>query len=121
MSKEAQVKQMTDIMAKFVGYTAKVLPDDVAAKLKELAEKETVPIAKLLYETYAKNQKLAKELNRPSCQDTGVLQYFVKCGTNFPLIGELEGLLKEATVQATFAPFATTAWRPSMNTTLART
>lgn len=54
MSKEAQVKQMTDIMAKFVGYTAKVLPDDVAAKLKELAEKETVPIAKLLYETYAK-------------------------------------------------------------------
>ena len=51
MSKEAQVKQMTDIMAKFVGYTAKVLPDDVAAKLKELAEKEPVPIAKLLYET----------------------------------------------------------------------
>ena len=26
MSKEEQVKQMTDIMAKFVGYTAKVLP-----------------------------------------------------------------------------------------------
>lgn len=56
MSKEAQVKQMTDIMAKFVGYTAKVLPDDVAAKLKELTEKETVPIAKLLYETYAKTR-----------------------------------------------------------------
>lgn len=54
MSKEEQVKQMTDIMAKFVGYTAKVLPDDVTAKLKELAESETVPIAKLLYETYAK-------------------------------------------------------------------
>ena len=84
MSKEEQVKQMTDIMAKFVGYTAKVLPDDVAAKLKELASKETVPIAKLLYETYAKNQELAKELDRPSCQDTGVLQYFVKCGQNFP-------------------------------------
>ena len=47
MSKEAQVEKMTDIMAKFVGYTAKVLPDDVAAKLKELAEQETVPIAKL--------------------------------------------------------------------------
>ena len=103
MSKEEQVKQMTDIMAKFVGYTAKVLPDDVTAKLKELAESETVPIAKLLYETYAKNMKLAKELDRPSCQDTGVLQYFVKCGTRFPLIGELEGLLKEATVQTTFA------------------
>ena len=65
MSKEAQVEKMTDIMARFVGYTAKVLPDDVAAKLKELAEQETVPIAKLLYETYARNQKLAKEL-KPS-------------------------------------------------------
>ena len=49
-----------------------------------------------------KNQVLAKELNRPSCQDTGVLQFWVKCGTNFPLIGELEGLLKEAVVKATF-------------------
>ena len=49
-----------------------------------------------------KNQNLAKELNRPSCQDTGVLQFWVKCGTNFPLIGELEALLKEAVVRATF-------------------
>ena len=48
------------------------------------------------------NQKLAVELNRPSCQDTGVLQFWVKCGTKFPLIDELEGLLKEAVVQATF-------------------
>ena len=55
------------------------------------------------------NQKLAKELNRPSCQDTGVLQFWVKCGTNFPLIGELEPLLKEAVVKATFqAPLVTT-------------
>ncbi|WP_342760574.1 fumarate hydratase [Faecalibacterium sp. DFI.5.82] len=38
-----------------------------------------------------RNQKLAKELNRPSCQDTGVLQFWVKCGVDFPLIGEVEG------------------------------
>lgn len=42
-------------------------------------------------------------LNRPSCQDTGVLQFWVKCGVNFPLMGELEALLKEAVVKATFA------------------
>ena len=48
------------------------------------------------------NQKLAKDLNRPSCQDTGVLQFWVKCGTKFPLIGELEALLKDAVVKATF-------------------
>ena len=30
MSHTEQVEQMTDIMARFVGYTSKVLPDDVA-------------------------------------------------------------------------------------------
>lgn len=101
MNKQEQVARMTDLMAKFVDYSGKHLPDDVEAKLKELAAKETVPIAKILYETYERNQKLAAELNRPACQDTGVMQYFVKCGTRFPLIGELEVLLKEATMQAT--------------------
>lgn len=41
MDKQAQVAKMTDIMAKFVGYSSKVLPDDVKAKLQELAAKET--------------------------------------------------------------------------------
>ena len=90
-------------MAKFVGHIGKKLPDDVIAKLEELAAQETAPLPKVLYETMTKNQGLAVSLDRPSCQDTGVLQFWVKCGTNFPLINELEGLLKEAVVQATFA------------------
>ena len=101
MSKDKSVQYMTDIMAKFVGYTGIKLPDDVEAKLEELSLKESNPLAKKIYETMFENQKLAKELHRPSCQDTGVLQFWVKCGTNFPLIGELEALLKEAVVKAT--------------------
>lgn len=102
MTKEEQVKKLTDYMAKFIAYTAKKLPDDVIAKLQELREKEDSPLSKTIYNTMFENQKLAVELNRPSCQDTGVLQFWVKCGTKFPLIGELEALLKEAVVQATF-------------------
>ena len=48
-----------------------------------------------------KNQELAFDLNRPSCQDTGVLQFWVKVGSNYPLIGELEEILRNATYQAT--------------------
>lgn len=102
MSKEKQIEQLTTYMAISVDYIGKVLPDDVIAKLDELAEKEDSPLSKTIYQTMKRNQKLAKELNRPSCQDTGVLQFWVKCGTNFPLIGELEALLKEAVVKATF-------------------
>ena len=102
MDKKAQVEQLTTYMANFVSYIGKVLPEVVKAKIDELAEKEDSPLSKVIYQTMQKNQVLAKELNRPSCQDTGVLQFWVKCGTNFPLIGELEGLLKEAVVKATF-------------------
>ena len=41
MNKEKAVQKMTEVMAKFVGYTGKALPDDVTAKLSELAERET--------------------------------------------------------------------------------
>lgn len=101
MDKQKAVQKMTEVMAKFVGYTGKVLPDDVTAKLRELSERETQPLAKEIYKTMFENQRLAKQLDRPSCQDTGVIQFFVRCGANFPLIGELEELLREAVLRAT--------------------
>ena len=58
-------------------------------------------MAIVIYDTMFKNQELAVKLDRPSCQDTGVLQFWVKCGTAFPYIDDLEVLLKEAVIQAT--------------------
>ena len=101
MDKREQAEQLTRYMANFVDHIGKVLPDDIIAKLDELAEKEEGPLNRIIYETMKRNQKLAKELNRPSCQDTGVLQFWVKCGADFPLLGGLEALLKEAVVRAT--------------------
>ena len=68
-------------MAHFVAHIGKKLPDDIIAKLDELAEKEDSPLSKVIYQTMKRNQDLAVKLNRPSCQDTGVLQFWVKCGT----------------------------------------
>lgn len=101
MTKEQSVEKMTDIMAKLVDYSGKILADDVYAKLEELRTKETSDLATTIYDTMFKNQELAKKLDRPCCQDTGVLQFMVKCGANFPLIGEIEALLKEAVIRAT--------------------
>ena len=92
---------MTDVLAKFVAYTGKRLPDDVRAKIRELAAQEDAPLAKSIYETMEKNQELAMKLNRPSCQDTGAAQFFLKCGSNFPYMAEMEGILHTAVVQAT--------------------
>ena len=103
MTREEQVKKLTDLVADFVSYTGKVLPDDVKKKLRELGEREDGELAKVIYETMTRNQELALALDRPSCQDTGVIQFWLKCGTKFPLIDSLETLLKEAVVQSTFS------------------
>ena len=57
---------------------------------KILHKKETSQLADVIFTTMIENQRLAKELDRPSCRDTGVIQFLVECGANFPLIGELK-------------------------------
>lgn len=101
MTKVQDKEKMIEIMSKFVSLVSYKLPKDVEDKLKELKDEETNPLAKIIYETMEENQKLAYELKRPSCQDTGVLQYFVKCGENFPLIGQLESILRESVYKST--------------------
>ena len=91
MSHEVQVQKLTDIMAQFVGFTAKKLPDDVIAKLEELRAQEDSPMATVIYDTMFRNQELAIKLDRPSCQDTGVL-------------GAAEGSSRESNVCDTAAP-----------------
>lgn len=94
--------RFVNYMAHFVDHISKKLPDDVENKISELAAQEDGRLACVVYDTMKRNQKLASELSRPSCQDTGALQYWVKCGTKFPLIDKIEELLTDATVKATF-------------------
>ncbi len=101
MDKEIAVQSLTDTMAKFTAYIGKRLPKDVKAKLADLRTMETNPLAKSIYDSMAGNQEAADKLDRPSCQDTGVIQYFIAAGSNFPLIGELEDILRDATLGAT--------------------
>lgn len=101
MDNQAAIDLLTHKIAKFVGVVGKILPEDVTAKLKELREKETVPMAKMIYECMEKNQMEAAELDRPSCQDTGVIQMFVRVGTRFPYIDDLKTVLKDAVFIAT--------------------
>ena len=57
MSREEQVEKLTAYMANFIGYTAKVLPDDVIAKLDELAEREDGFLPKVIYQTMKKKSE----------------------------------------------------------------
>jgi L(+)-tartrate dehydratase alpha subunit len=101
VNNEESINSLTDTMGKFTSYVGKRLPKDVIKRLFELKEKETNPMAKEIYSVMAENQDAADKLDRPSCQDTGIIQYFIQAGAKFPLLGELEEILKNATLMAT--------------------
>lgn len=101
MDKQAQVQDLTNVLSKFTAYIGKRLPTDVTSKLGELRSKEVNFLAKEVYESMRQNQEAADKLDRPSCQDTGVIQYFLTAGAKFPLLGELEEILSNATLGAT--------------------
>ncbi len=102
------MKQLTSIEQSFIekityyiDVCAKQLPTDVVKRLTEMKENESSPSAKSFYECYFENLEKAKELNRPICQDTGVVNFYLKLGTRFPLIDKIERLLTLAVEQAT--------------------
>ena len=101
MTLREQVDRMTDIMTSFIGYTAVHLPDDVVSKLRELRDSEEDPAALSIYDMMFENMRLASELGRPSCQDTGLVQFRIDCGSRFPLLEQLQGILATAVRQAT--------------------
>ena len=89
-----------DTMASFIGHIAKKLPDDITAALLRLRAGETEEAALGVYETMFRNVELAAELDRPLCQDTGIVQFWISCGARFPALNELEQSLTEAVIKA---------------------
>ncbi len=95
------IDQLSDLVSSFICYAGSHLPDDVDAKLKEMAKVETEGFAPTIYKAMADNMELANELKRPSCQDTGIIQFFAKVGTGFPYQNELPEVFEQAVLKAT--------------------
>lgn len=109
MTVEEKKNRLTDIMAAFIGYTAVHLPDDIVSKLEDLRDAEDDPAARSIYDMMFENMRLASQLGRPSCQDTGLVQFRIECGSRFPLIHHLKDILHDAVIKAT----AETPLRPN--------
>lgn len=95
------INTLTNIVANFTAMISTRMPDDVVDMLKRLREGEDSPMGKIIYHTMFDNMQKAIELNRPACQDTGEIMFFVKVGSRFPLLGELQSILKQAVEDAT--------------------
>ena len=94
-------QKLKSILADFIKTVSIRLPDDVEKRIRELAAEEKDGLGKNMYDCILENLALAKKYDRPLCQDTGVLQFFIKVGTKFPLLDELEDCIIEASSFAT--------------------
>ena len=101
MIRELNVSQLTDVVERLCIEANEHLPSDVKCAIEHCRACEDGEIAQGVLDNIIENYKIADAENVPICQDTGVLQFWVKCGTKFPLIDDLEVLLKEAVVRAT--------------------
>ncbi|MCD6504755.1 fumarate hydratase [Candidatus Bathyarchaeota archaeon] len=100
---------LRDKIAMMVSAAAIYLADDVKEALRRAYEREERTVAKSVLRSILDNVKIAEEEMRPLCQDTGTLLYYIKAGEDFPMLGELPAIIKEATVKAT----ASTPLRPN--------
>ncbi|MEM2875534.1 MAG: fumarate hydratase [Candidatus Bathyarchaeia archaeon] len=96
-------------VVEMVSAAAIYLADDVKEALRKSYEVEDNPLAKKVFESILDNVRVAEEEGRPLCQDTGTLIYYVKAGDNFPLLGRLPSIIRDATIEAT----ASTPLRPN--------
>ncbi|MDR0323479.1 MAG: L(+)-tartrate dehydratase subunit alpha [Treponema sp.] len=86
---------------KFIAHLSIHPADDVIARLEEMRKHEDSYLQKTIYDSYFENLKMASELGRPCCQDTGMIQFFVKAGTGFPHLDITKEVLTEAVRRAT--------------------
>lgn len=77
------------------------IPNDVIDILNNSLSSEKSKLAKSQLNLILENFEYAIEKKIPICQDTGVLNFFIELGSNFPLISDYNILIKYAIEKAT--------------------
>ncbi|HDM66988.1 MAG TPA: fumarate hydratase [Thermoplasmatales archaeon] len=91
---------MEDGIVELIRRAETILPQDVVEALEKAVEKEE-GVAKTQLETILKNIDVARETNRPICQDTGVQTFFIEAGVKFPYLLEVKDWIHKAVKRAT--------------------
>ena len=91
--REIRAGQITQAVRDLCIRANKVLPCDIEARLAGAAERETSPLAKEILGDLMENCRVAREMDIPICQDTGMAVVFVRLGQEVHITG---GLLTEA-------------------------
>jgi len=91
--RELNVAQITEAVAGLAVEACNYLGEDVVAFFEQAAEREESETGRDIFRQLLENAELAKDTDRPLCQDTGLAVVFLEIGQDVHLVG---GSLEEA-------------------------
>jgi len=94
-------KLLETVAFKLLQLAVTELPRDVKVALQRAYREEENEVGKSQLEAILKNVELAEKTCAPMCQDTGVVIFYVKAGSQVAGLDKVEDALRNATVRAT--------------------
>jgi fumarate hydratase subunit alpha len=94
-------KAVKDVAIKLLELAATELPHDVKEALQRAYREEMSEVGKAQLKAILKNVELAEKMRAPLCQDTGVVIFYVKAGSQVTGLDKVEIALRKATMRAT--------------------
>ncbi len=94
-------KVVENVAVKLLQLAVTELPHDVKEALQRAYREEESEVGKAQLDAILKNVELAEKMPAPLCQDTGVIIFYVKAGSQVTGLDKVEAALRNATVMAT--------------------
>lgn len=93
-------KQISEMIAELCVRACCDLPQDVVDSICSAYERESNAAAKNILSQLIENQKMARELMRPCCQDTGMTVVFIDMGNSVLVDGDLTRAVNDGVSRA---------------------
>ena len=94
-------KLLETVVVKLLQLAVTELPQDVKDALRRAYQEEENPVGKSQLKAVLDNIDLAEKTCVPLCQDTGVIVFYVKAGSQVKGLDKVEDALRKATAKAT--------------------
>jgi len=95
------VQTLESVIYRLLELAAIQLPLTVESQLIQMIDQEESEIGHMQLSLIKENIRLAKELRRPICQDTGLISFFIKIGENLLNPITIQKIILEVTSKAT--------------------
>ena len=94
--REISAKLITETISELCITANKYLPHDIICKISQAQQSEEQPLAKAIMKDIEKNVTVAKKMNLPICQDTGMAVVFAEVGQDVHIVdGSFEAAVNE--------------------------